>query len=440
MTATNGCIAGTGNDTINFSVTGTILLGSSLPEVTDSLTITGPAAPGISISGGGDVLVTSVASGATLYLNYLTIANGSAINGGAIYNNGTLTVSNSTFSTSNNLGVLSDQGGAIYTNGTLTVTNSTFSGNTARYYGGGIYNNGTLTVTNSTFSGNYGGFDGGGIYSDGTLSVTNSIFSGNYSRFGGGGISGTYIPRAKVKNTILAANAGGNCGGVKDEGYNISDDATCSFSAPGSLNNTDPMLDPNGLQSNGGPTQTIALLTGSPAIDAIPLADCTDQASTPNPIITDQRGFPRSDGAETNCDIGAYEVQDTASTPFLWFSGTLTITPDTGVFQLHSRFKLGAGGSIDPATQPVTFGLGRYAVRVPAGSFVPDGSGYLFHETISGRFLRVFIEPINMPGIYALIADGGTHHTSICGSSNPMPVTLTIGDYFGSAKINPTLE
>jgi hypothetical protein len=61
-----------------------------------------------------------------------------------------------------------------------------------------------------------------------------------------------------------------------------------------------------------GPTQTIALLASSPAIDAIPLADCIDQASPPNPIITDQRLFPRPDAGDLACDIGAYEVQDTA--------------------------------------------------------------------------------------------------------------------------------
>ncbi len=74
---------------------------------------------------------------------------------------------------------------------------------------------------------------------------------------------------------------------IADAGYNISDDATCGFSATGSRNSTNPMLDPAGLQNNGGPTATIALDSESPAIDAIPLADCTDLNS--NPIHTDQR-------------------------------------------------------------------------------------------------------------------------------------------------------
>jgi hypothetical protein len=117
---------------------------------------------------------------------------------------------------------------------------------------------------------------------------------------------------ASFKSTILAdssSGGGGNCAGaISDAGYNISDDATCGFSATGSLNNTDPQLDPAGLRKNGGPTKTIALLGGSPAIDAILLAHCTDQVG--NRLTTDHRGFPRPDNGESTCDIGAYEFQD----------------------------------------------------------------------------------------------------------------------------------
>jgi hypothetical protein len=113
MTATNGCAAGNGNDTIKFSVTGTILLADPLPEVTDSkLTIHGPVSPGITIDGGTKVRVMQVASGAMLNLNKLTIANGNGLSagvspvcsfppfcgGGGIFNSGTLTVTHSTFS------------------------------------------------------------------------------------------------------------------------------------------------------------------------------------------------------------------------------------------------------------------------------------------------------------------------------------------------------
>src|SRR6516165_780163 len=102
MTATNGCAAGSGNDTINFSprMTGTISLVSTLPEVTDGLvTINGPASRNITIVGnlpiGGGM---KVAAGATLNLNNLSVAHGFAGLGAGINNAGTLTVTNSSFS------------------------------------------------------------------------------------------------------------------------------------------------------------------------------------------------------------------------------------------------------------------------------------------------------------------------------------------------------
>src|SRR6516165_1181154 len=90
MTATNGCAAGSGDDTIKFRVMGTIKLGETLPEVTDSqLTITGFAALGIAIDGDHRGQLMQVASGATLKLNNLTIANSNFRAG--ISNEGTLT-------------------------------------------------------------------------------------------------------------------------------------------------------------------------------------------------------------------------------------------------------------------------------------------------------------------------------------------------------------
>jgi hypothetical protein len=332
-TATNGCAAGTGNDTIQFSVTGTITLGSTLPQITDSkLAISGPPSPGLTIDGGGAVEVMAVATGATVKLNKLRILHG-FINsfpagGGGIFNDGTLTVTDCTFS--GNV-AKKGNGGGIANFGTLTITNSTFSGNsvTGQGYGenGGAIstfgNTTVLTATNSTFSRNSVGGTasiGGGVYEDaGTVAITNSTFSGNSAD--SGSIYNVCYEPASVKSTILVASGGGDCSGqITDTGYNISDDSTCNFSATGSSKNTDPMLDPAGLQNNGGPTKTIALLDGSPAIDAIPLADCTDQASPPKPIITDQRLFPRPDAEEVNCDIGAYEFQDTTFIPLPAFT------------------------------------------------------------------------------------------------------------------------
>ena len=101
---------------------------------------------------------------------------------------------------------------------------------------------------------------------------------------------------SSLVNTLLATNApGGNSSGaLTDLGHNLSSDGSCAFTNVGSLNSTDPRL--GLLANNGGPTLTMALLPGSPAIDA------GDNASAPP---TDQRGIPRPVGAFA--DIGAYE-------------------------------------------------------------------------------------------------------------------------------------
>src|SRR5207249_132954 len=153
--------------------------------------------------------------------------------------------------------------------GTLTISNSTFSSNSAyEAFGGGILNDGTLTISTSTLSANSAPDGGGGIYNGdnnaGTLHIGGSIVAG------GDCVQGNFI----------------------DFGYNLWD---CPL---GNFYNTDPKLDPNGLQNNGGPTQTIALQQGSPAIDRIPVVYCP---------ATDQRGVARPDDAESTCDIGAYE-------------------------------------------------------------------------------------------------------------------------------------
>jgi hypothetical protein len=86
----------------------------------------------------------------------------------------------------------------------------------------------------------------------------------------------------------------------------MSSDGTCNFHNSGDRNNTNPMLGP--LQNNGGPTQTMALPSGSPAIDAGNPIGCTD--NTGHLLTTDQRGFPRPDNEDTGgCDMGAYESQ-----------------------------------------------------------------------------------------------------------------------------------
>ena len=274
-----------------------------------SLKIIGSDATTTIVDGNQAGTVITIASPtAVVTLSKLTIRNGNSYDGGGIYNPGTLTVNQSTVT-----GNEGYEGGAIYNanHATLTVTNSTITANSAAT-GSGIENQqfGALTITNSTISGNNatGAGGGGGIISHalGTVTITNSTISGNIAIRGGGILSQTiYFP--VLQNTILANNSGRNCvGTVTSNGYNLSSDKSCKFNGPGDMNNTHPKLGTLGY--HGGPTQTIPLRVGSPAVDAGNPNGCTD--SHGNLLKTDQRGKPRPDPEDASgCDIGAYERQ-----------------------------------------------------------------------------------------------------------------------------------
>jgi hypothetical protein len=374
-TRVNGCAAGNGQDTIRFSVSGTIELSDEgLPEITDrQLIVNGPITVGDSNAGpawfvgpSATVKLMSVsiddvfggAGTAITNMGALTFTNGSVTRCEfAVINVGTLTVTKSTFS--NNFGdvgfgpsAIGNEAGAtlavtnstfsgnvdwaVENDGQASITNSTFTGNAGLELAGAILNSsdilsadqdGTLIVVNSTFSGNLSYASAGAISNTAKLTIISSTFSGNFSReLGEQGpapgdidnfVFGLSTGSVSLKNSIFAgstvfssATPISNCSGIiTDAGYNISDDDSCGFGATGSRNNTNPGLSSDGLVNNGGPTQTIALASDSPAIDVIPVADCTDQNG--KPLRTDQRGFPRPDAGEDVCDIGAYESQET---------------------------------------------------------------------------------------------------------------------------------
>ncbi|HUA36326.1 MAG TPA: choice-of-anchor Q domain-containing protein [Candidatus Binataceae bacterium] len=299
----------------------TIILDSPLPAVGTTLSITGPttSSSGITIDANHLHQIGLVTETASLTVTYVTLANGVVdhdFEGGAIENDGELTVIKSTFR--NNRGGF---GGAIGNiGGELTLVESTFTDNVARQ-GGDVFGSGTIDVTNCTFSGSSADGTGGSfLIAGGSLRVTNSTFTRDIGG-GFGGAIGVLLGSVELKATLLADNSNGSCAApdenvITDEGYNRSDDATCKFTQSTSINNaTGLKLDPQGLHNNGGPTETVALLEGSTASDQIPVADCTDLASG-DPITTDQRGEPRPDPEDLpggRCDIGAYEFQQPAS-------------------------------------------------------------------------------------------------------------------------------
>jgi predicted outer membrane repeat protein len=270
-----------------------IALTSGVLEISKDVTIGGPGANTLAVSAGGTSGVFLVDAGFTVSISGLTIEGSS---GSAVSNSGNLTLGSDTLSGNANP---SGNGGALANafGGSITVTDSTFSGNSASG-GGAIYNNGgPLEISDSTFAGNSATLAGGALNNAGSAALAATTFSGNSAEANGGGAIAT-SGTLSIGTSIVAASTGGDCSGTitTDNGYNIADDGTCGLSTSSNdLPSTNPLLDPNGLQSNGGTTETIALDTGSPAIARVPAADCQ---------TTDQRAINRVDP----CDVGAYET------------------------------------------------------------------------------------------------------------------------------------
>jgi len=281
-------------------------------DLTSNITINGVGAGATIIDGGALDRVFDVTGAFTVNISGVTVRNGNTggADGGGIFNPvGTLTITNSAFSGNTALGGF---GGGIFNNaGDLTITNSAIFGNSASN-GGGVFNlSGVATITNSAFSGNSAVSDrGGGIFNNaGDLTITNNTISGNSAA---NGVVYNGVGTVTFRNTIVANSAsGGNCSGAFiNGGNNIDDGITCDWgSISGSKSITNPLL--GALADNGGPTQTFALLAGSPAIDAGNDTVCADPVGAPNYGAGgfDQRGRKRPQGA--HCDIGSYEADAT---------------------------------------------------------------------------------------------------------------------------------
>jgi predicted outer membrane repeat protein len=253
------------------------------------------------------------------------ITGNSAVLGGGVYMLGFLAIGKTTISGNSAV----QGGGGIYAGEVAVPTvlgNSTISGNVVTSGPGGGIDIGPANISNSTIAGNLanigtsgiqGAGQGGGIYiRGGVVSLNNITIAGNKATASGANGAGIFAGQlmgsttfVTTQNTIVANNIGdGNCAGngtLTSDGYNLSNDNTCSFTGPGDLNDFDPKLGP--LQNNGGPTETMALLPGSPAIDAGNPSGCRDGSL----ITADQRGAPRPDKEDTSgCDIGAFESQN----------------------------------------------------------------------------------------------------------------------------------
>ncbi len=348
-------------------------------------------------------------------------------------------------------------GGGIYSttantnyNAVLTLTNSTFSANDA-IDGAGVYfqthsigSVGTLNLTNCTFSGNQlgsaTGCSGAGVYNQAennatsNVAMTNCTFSANNAEFGGAMENVRFqnkgVASISLRNTILNAGSVGpnidNYGGtITSLGHNISSDAAGGntgtapggfLDAAGDKRNTDPKL--GALAPNGGPTQTHALLTGSPAIN-------TGAAGPPD---RDQRAFLRSGAV----DIGAFE-----------FAGSLApITAGSNKTQGPNSFGVDfpltgtpgvecrSGGSNGNYTLILNFGT---PVTI-GGANVTSGVGSTNGVLVNGSYVSVLLTNIaNAQQIVVTLSNvsDGTHTNNV-----NIPARFLLGDTNGDGAVN----
>jgi hypothetical protein len=354
----NAQLPGNSGSKITFQsgLSGTVHLGSTLPEISQATTIEGPGAAQITISGEdhyGILELDSMQDGFPVSISGLTLRDGNAGEGAAIntYNAdltlagmvirdnvansiggaieaysglGSLMISDSTLSGNS---TIAGVGGAIYAVGQpLTVENSTCAGNESPYRGGAIAldePSGPSKIENSTFTANklttYSATSSGGaVYSYGAdkgVTITGSTIVGNSATYGGGVFNhGAFsAPPIAVRDTIVSGNSatltGPNLGGPFAAAFSLLGNtagATVTETVPGSdILGQDPQL--GALAANGGPTQTMKPAATSPVIDR----------GSAFGLTADQRGQARifdaptvANGAVSDAsDIGAVELQ-----------------------------------------------------------------------------------------------------------------------------------
>jgi hypothetical protein len=288
----------------------TIRLTSGEILLTNNVTIDGsPLAKRIQLNGNHTNRIFQVNDLTTVTLNSLVLTNGfgnpagvagTNAEGGAVLNFGTLAINNCALANNS----AANGGGAIENYGPLTLTACTLANNSAAN-GGAIDNRSTCALYNCTFFGNLAKYDGGAINNESspaTLSMLNCTILGNSAKHGGGGIA-AYTSSVNLTNSIIAGNTdddvyNANGGTLTAGGANI----VQSIVNFGTLLGADTILAVNPglapLGNNGGPTQTMPPLPGSPAID-------NGDDSATNSLATDQRGQPRLFGLHV--DIGAVE-------------------------------------------------------------------------------------------------------------------------------------
>ncbi|MEZ5426257.1 MAG: choice-of-anchor Q domain-containing protein [Pyrinomonadaceae bacterium] len=391
------------SDVINISVTGTITLTSGQLSIANngSLTINGPGASNLVVSGNNVSRVFQIQPSANVSINSLTVANGhlnpspDGCGAGIHVDQSATFILNSSVVRNNRTDDVSCAAGGGIANrlrSVATIINSTISNNYARI-GAGVYNQlGTTYIINSTISNNTAKFISSGVYGS-DIDIVNSTVSNNTTENvsnNSGTISNadSRVP-FNVINSIVANSIGApDCYIIADITINFQnslvEDGSCGVINGVNGNRTgDPNLGP--LQNNGGPTPTHALLPGSIAINGGNNWLAADQTS--QPLINDQRGSGFTRISDLTVDMGAYELFITDPARFM---ATTTITSDSpdpsaqgNAFTVFYNVAVVAPGTGTP-TGTVTVSDG---VQSCTGT-VAAGQCSLTLDTIGNRFLR----------------------------------------------------
>jgi CSLREA domain-containing protein len=268
-------------------------------DILEALELRGdPESPPTIVGDGTDrVLHAFAPSSELIEISHVVVTGGNGSGGGGIRAGGTFILSNSTVvaNVSSTFG-----GGLLFSSGTATIEGTTFQGNIAGVRGGGFYRGATqiaerTQLINSTVVENHAGI-GGGVYvaASGPFDFIHTTIAGNTSAQSGSGADWEGGQRISFYSTLIADN---NCGrpNLNTNGHNMEGPSSTCFLPGGDLTGVaDVGL--GVLGDYGGPTPTLPLLPGSPAVDAALTDDCPQ---------TDQRGVRRPQGG--GCDIGAFE-------------------------------------------------------------------------------------------------------------------------------------
>lgn len=320
----------------------------------------------------GDGGAVSAYAGATATLTDVTAIGNKASAGGAIFMDGTSKLSLTRFRATGNQAT--SGGGVIeFWGPSVSIIESTFATNAATAFGagGGVIDvnpatKATLSIVNSTFQGNTASNAGSGAAistHDTTGTINNSTFADHQAQgtIEAGGNTKLTLTNTIVSNTIANQNCFVVGGTIVDGGNNLQFAGTISNSCGASIPTADPKL--GSLANNGGPTSTIALLAGSPAIDAGNNATCA---------ATDQRGVARPQGAK--CDIGAYEAATAGVAP------TITNGPAPGgTVGIPYAFTYTATG-----TTPISFAL--LSGSLPPGLLLTAAGTIVGTPTMPGTY------------------------------------------------------